>query len=257
MDIFGIDLNTLLIVCPLIFIGGFVDSIAGGGGLITLPAYLIAGLPIHFAIGTNKLSSAMGTFVATVKYALSGYVPWRLTFFCLFSSFAGSFLGAQTALFIDAKIFTVALLFLLPLTLLFVTKSRVFTSPAEGHKPSKTVFLCMLITLVLGFYEGCYGPGTGTFLIIAMVSIAKMNVMQANGLSKSLNLPMNVGALTIFILNGKTLILLGAIAGIFGIIGNWLGATYCTRKGFAAVKPVMVAVIGLFWCRVFYDYFLS
>jgi len=257
MDFLSLDLQTLLIVCPLVFLGGFVDSIAGGGGLISLPAYMIAGLPVHLAIGTNKLSSAMGTFVATLKYAMSGFVPWRLAFVCLFTSIAGSFLGARCALLIDAKIFTFVMLFLLPATLVFVTKTRVFAQRPQGYSTAKTMLICMVITFFLGMYEGCYGPGTGTFLIIGMVALAKMDVMQANGLSKSLNLPMNVGALCVFILNGKTLFALGLIAGLFGIVGNWLGATYCTRRGFAAVRPIMAVVIVLFWCRVAYDYFLN
>ena len=93
-----------LIVCPLVGIAGFVDSIAGGGGLISLPAYLISGLPVHTCIATNKLSSSMGTTVATAKYALSGYIDWHLAVFCAAASLAGASLGANIALLISERI---------------------------------------------------------------------------------------------------------------------------------------------------------
>ena len=254
MEIFSsLDFHTLLILCPLIFLGGLIDSIAGGGGLITLPAYLIAGFPIHMAIGTNKLSSSMGTFVATLKYAQGGYVPWKLAFFCLFTAGAGSFLGANIALAINERIFTFAMLFLLPATLWFITKSKAFAMTPLPYSEVKTTLLSLCITFFLGMYEGMYGPGCGTFLIITLVAIAHLDVMKANGLSKSLNLAMNVGALTVFLLNGKTLVPYGLVAGCFGIIGNYIGATYCSKHGLAIVRPIMVAVIGLFFCRVLYD----
>ena len=97
--------RTFLIVCPLLFLAGFVDSIAGGGGLISLPAYMIAGLPVHAAIGTNKLSSGMGTTVATVKLARGGHIPWKKAVFCVAAALVGSSLGAKLALLVDAEIF--------------------------------------------------------------------------------------------------------------------------------------------------------
>ena len=94
-----------LIVCPLVFAAGFVDSIAGGGGLISLPAYLISGLPVHASIATNKLSSSMGTMIATARYARSGYVNWRLSVFCVTAALIGASLGASLALWIGDSLF--------------------------------------------------------------------------------------------------------------------------------------------------------
>ncbi len=111
-----------LAVCPLVFIAGFVDSIAGGGGLISLPAYLISGLPVHACIATNKLSSSMGTTVATAKYARSGFIDWHLAPFCVFAALAGSALGARLALGIGDALFRALMLVILPLTALYVLR---------------------------------------------------------------------------------------------------------------------------------------
>ena len=99
-----------LIVCPLVFLGGFVDAVAGGGGLISLPAYLIAGVPPHMSIATNKLSSAMGTTLTTVRFAKKGFIPWKQAAVCVVFAFVGSSLGAKLALKIDARIFTMLML---------------------------------------------------------------------------------------------------------------------------------------------------
>ena len=96
-----------LIVCPLVGLAGFIDAIAGGGGLISLPAYMISGLPAHTSIATNKLSSSMGTAVSTYKYARSGYIDWRLAVFCVISALLGSAIGAKIALLISDRIFRI------------------------------------------------------------------------------------------------------------------------------------------------------
>lgn len=105
-----------LIVCPLTFLAGFVDAVAGGGGLISLPAYLIAGLPVHMAIGTNKLSSGMGTAIATGKLPKSGQIPWKQALLCVCVSLIGSGLGARLALSVDAEVLKRILLVILPLS---------------------------------------------------------------------------------------------------------------------------------------------
>lgn len=112
-----------LIICPLVGIAGFVDAIAGGGGLISLPAYLIAGVPVHTAIGTNKLSSSMGTAVSTFRYAREGFIPWRQSLLCVVFALAGSAAGARLTLLIPERGFTLAMLVVLPLTAWYVLRS--------------------------------------------------------------------------------------------------------------------------------------
>ena len=113
-----LHLMHFLIVCPLVFLAGFVDAVAGGGGLISLPAYMIAGLPVHFAIGTNKLSSGMGTTLATARFAKNGYIAWKNALLCIVTALIGSSLGAKLALQLDDYYFKRLILVILPCTAL-------------------------------------------------------------------------------------------------------------------------------------------
>lgn len=242
-----------LIVCPLVFLAGFVDAVAGGGGLISLPAYLIAGFPVHFAIGTNKLSSAMGTTLATVRYARDGFVPWKQALFCAVCALIGSSLGANLALGIGDRFFKMIMLVILPLTAVYVTKSRSLICEKAEYSFAKTTVLSCLIAFVVGIYDGFYGPGTGTFLILLLTGIAHMSLYSSNGTAKVINLSTNIAALTVFIVNGKVVFLLGLIAGVFSVAGNYLGSRYFEKGGAKSVRPVMIVVLAIFFVKVLYE----
>ena len=128
---------TYLLLCPLVGIAGFVDAIAGGGGLISLPAYLIAGIPVHNALGTNKLSSTMGTTVATVRYARSGFIPWQQALLCVLFALAGSSLGAKLALTIPTRTFSILMLVILPLTACYLLRSQGLTQEREPYPSAR------------------------------------------------------------------------------------------------------------------------
>ena len=117
-------ISQLLIICPLIFIGGVIDAIGGGGGLITLPAYLIAGFPVHVAIGTNKVSSPIGTSIAFYRYMRDGYMPLKLSALGIIFALLGSSLGARTALLISDYVFRLLMLVILPATAYYVFRSQ-------------------------------------------------------------------------------------------------------------------------------------
>ncbi|MCD8323002.1 MAG: TSUP family transporter [Oscillospiraceae bacterium] len=243
-----------LIVCPLVFLGGFVDAIAGGGGLISLPAYLIAGLPVHASIGTNKISSAMGTTLTTYRFWRKGYVRARLSLLCALFALVGSTCGANLALLVDDQIFKILLLFILPLTALYVFKSKSMeTAGKEPLSPRRTACLASVIALVIGVYDGFYGPGTGTFLLLLLTGLAHMSLNDAAGTTKVINLATNIAALVTYLINGQVYLALGLTAGIFGIAGNYLGAQCFTTKGSKIVKPLIGAVLALFFVRVIYE----
>ena len=115
-----VDIITFLIVCPLVFLAGFVDAVAGGGGLISLPAYMIAGLPVHYAIGTNKLSSGVGSLFATYRFAKKGYIQWKRAGICVIFALIGSMLGANIALLITDHIFKMLMLVIIPVTAFYI-----------------------------------------------------------------------------------------------------------------------------------------
>ena len=249
-----LNLLTFLIVCPLTFLGGFVDAVAGGGGLISLPGYLLAGLPVHNAIATNKVSSGMGTAVSTFKLARLGYIPWRKAALCVVMAVIGSATGARLALLVSADLFKKILLVIIPLTAFYVMRNRDLDEK-EPLPERTTIIRAAAVALVIGAYDGFYGPGTGTFIILLLTGFAHFRLGEANGVSKSINLTTNITSLTVYLLSGKVIILLGLAGGIFGIMGNYLGVTLFAKKGSKVVKPLMLTVLTIFFIKTLSEIF--
>lgn len=245
-----LSLLTFLIVCPLTFLGGFVDAVAGGGGLISLPAYMIAGLPVHNAIATNKLSSGMGTTVATYRLARLGYIPWRKAALCIVMAIIGSSTGAKLALMVDADLFKKLMLVIIPATAIYVMRNKNMDEPKEPLGNTQTVIRACAIALLIGVYDGFYGPGTGTFLILLLSGFAHISLKESNGIAKSINLTTNLSSLAVYLMNGKVIILLGLAGGLFGIVGNYIGVTFFKNKGAKAVRPLMIMVLVIFFIKI-------
>lgn len=239
-----------LIVCPLVFVAGFIDAIAGGGGLISLPAYLIAGLPVHTALGTNKLSSCMGTALATLRYARHGFVNIRQSLLCAAFALVGSTIGANIALMIADDVFKVIMLVIVPLTALYVMKRKDFEQAEHPLPPLQTIALCIAISFALGLYDGFYGPGTGTFLIIGYMTLAHLKMADAAGTCKVVNLSTNIAAVAVFLSNGTPWVALGVTAGVFNMVGAWLGTGFFMGKGIKVVRPVMLLVLTIFFVKI-------
>lgn len=245
-----LTLTTFLIVCPLVFLGGFVDAVAGGGGLISLPAYMIAGLPVHNSIATNKLSSGMGTTVSTIRFARGGNIPWKKALPCVIMAMIGSAAGARLALLVDAELFKRLMLVIIPIAAYYVLKNKSMGADPDPLDFKKMMIRASAVALVIGAYDGFYGPGTGTFLILLLSSFAKFRLGEANGVAKSINLTTNITSLAVYLTSGKVIIILGLIAGLFGIAGNYIGVSFFNEKGAKAVKPIMLVVLTIFFIRI-------
>lgn len=247
----------LLKVCPFIFIAGFIDSIAGGGGLISLPAYLFAGLPVHNALATNKLSSTIGTLFSTARFIKSGSVNLVAAISSAIAALIGSYFGAMASLAIDEKFLKYLLVILLPIIAVFIFTNKNFGDEDTSSKFTKRVLILLAFVagLVVGFYDGLFGPGTGTFLIIIFTKIIGFSLKTASGNAKIANLASNIGSVITFIVNGKVLFLIGLPAAIFGILGNWLGAGMALKGGTKVIKPVLIIVLVLLFSKVAIDLF--
>jgi uncharacterized membrane protein YfcA len=247
-----LTLQMFLIVCPLVFLAGLMDAVAGGGGLISLPAYLIAGLPSHFAIGTNKLSSAVGTSVSTARFCKKKYVDWGIAIPSIILALIGSAIGANIALLIDENIMKYILILILPLIAIYVLKGRSMKEEDRAATiPRKRAYIiACLASLILGAYDGFYGPGTGSFLILIYTSLAKMDIKIASGNTKLVNLASNVAALVTFLINGKIIFLLGAAAALFSIAGHYIGAGLVIKNGHKVIRPIILVVLGLLFIKV-------
>lgn len=241
-----------LIVCPLLFLAGLVDAIGGGGGLISLPAYLLAGLPVHRAIATNKLSSACGTALATFRFIREGLVNWKIAVPTILCAMAGSSLGANLSIRASEAVMENILLAVLPVVAFIVLNPKIFRDHDAGETVlNKKLWVTALVSsFVVGIYDGFYGPGTGTFLIIAFTVFAKLDIRSANAQAKVINLTTNITSLTIFLLSGQTVIVLGLAAAACNMAGNYVGAGLAMRGGSKITRPVILLVLILLFLKI-------
>ncbi len=245
---------SLLIICPLVFAASLLDAVAGGGGLVSLPAYLIAGLPPHNAIATNKLSSSIGTVASTARFIKNKCVDWPTAIPSAALAVLGSIAGAKLVLAVEDDVIRYIMLALVPILAFVVLRKHDLSGEELEPANRKRQFLIVCFTaLFVGMYDGFYGPGTGTFLLIAYTQLAKLPLRLAAGNVKIANLSSNIGSLTVFLLNGQTIVPLGLIAAVFAVSGHFLGAGLLLRNGGKIVRPFVLAVLGLLFIRLIYD----
>lgn len=244
------------IIVPLLFLAGFVDSIAGGGGLISLPAYMLAGLSPHMALGTNKFSSTMGTTIATIRFALNGFIRWRLALICIAGALIGSTVGSRLALMLSDKFVTHMMIVVLPVVAFYVLRDKKLNqdpSLAEPEPSAQTPLICGVTALVVGCYDGFYGPGTGTFLLLILTGWAKLGVRTAAGLTKATNLSSNIAALVTFLLSGNVYFPLAVAGALANIAGNYIGSGMVLHNANRIVKPIIIAVLILLFAKILWE----
>ncbi len=255
LDFFGYPIWVVLLVCLGVFCASFMDAIGGGGGIISLPTYLLAGLPMHFALGTNKLSSCIGTVASTVRYVKNGYVDWFLAIPSAGLALVGAHLGTRLHLALDEQYLKLVLLFVLPvIAAILLKKKEMPEQPGVLNKWLRRGIVWSA-SLIFGAYDGFYGPGTGTFLLLSFCYLGKLDVRTASGNVKLVNLASNVGALVTSLAAGKVLVPLGLTAAVFSTAGQYIGAGLALKNGSKIVRPVILVVIGLLAGKVILEFF--
>lgn len=237
----SLDLTILVALGFVGLLAGFVDAIAGGGGLIALPVLLSVGIPPVTAFGTNKLQSVVGTAIAAFTYWRKGFVSLQLLAIAIPLTFVGSFLGALAVKSID----TTVLQYAVPVALIAVALYFAFApklTDEDSQARLSTVIFVPVMGFAIGFYDGILGPGTGSFLTLGFVTLFGFGVTRAAGHTKVLNLTSNIGALALFIPSGNV-VLPVAVAMIIGqIVGGYLGALTGIRFGAKLIRPLVVVV---------------
>lgn len=241
-----------LIACPLCCLAGMLNAISGGGGFIAIPAFLLAGLPPHFALGTDKLQSVCGMAVANFRFIKQGLVDWSVALIAIPTALIGAAIGTNLVLLVDEAVLMWLLMLVLPIVAYFTLSKRFSKNElAQAHAiTAKSRALSALCAFAIGLYDGFYGPGSGTFLVIAFTLVAHMGVVRANAHSKVVNLATSLGALVIFLVNGKVLILLGLAAGACNMLGAWIGAGLVMKRGMVIVKPCIIIALVLLAVKV-------
>ena len=247
----NVNVWTFVIVCPLIILAGFVDSIAGGGGVISLPAYLIAGVPIKLAAGTNKFANGCGTALASYKYLKSGNIDWHCAIPAAVGSLLGSAAGSSLAVYMREELLQMVVLTALPLVALVLIFVRDFGKVEKPPKSRReTLILSFIIGVAIGLYDGMIGPGTGTFLTIAFSVVLGYTLLKSSGCAKIANLASNVASMVVFFLHGDILFSVGIPAMICSMLGNYMGARFAIRGGSGKIRRVMFLVLGLLFVKV-------
>ena len=237
------DIYKLIFLCIAGFFAAFVDSIAGGGGIISVPAYMIVGLPTHIALGTNKFAATMGSLTSSINFIRSGNCNFKLLKIVAPFTLIGSILGVKTVLLIDES-------FLQPLVLILILAIVIYTffSKSLGEEDNfngftkKNLFLSILLGFSLGFYDGFFGPGTGTFLVFGFINILGLNFLKASANARVLNFVSNISALVTFALSGNINYLIGIPVCILMILGAKIGTRLAINKGNKIIKPIFITM---------------
>ena len=255
MDFFGFPIWVVALICFGVFCASFMDAIGGGGGIISLPSYLLAGIPVHYALGPNKLSSCIGTVASTVRYIKNGYVDWLLAIPSILLALLGAHFGTRLQLTVEEQYLKFMLLAVLPVIAFILLKKKEL--PEQRGKINEWLRRAIVwgFSLIIGTYDGFYGPGTGTFLLLAFCYLAKVDVRTASGNVKLVNLASNVGALATSLSAGKVLLPIGLLAAVFSTAGQYLGAGLALKNGSKIVRPVILIVLILLTGKVLLELF--
>ena len=243
-----------LIVCPLVFLGGVIDAVAGGGGLITLPAYLLAGLPAHLASGTNKCGSTFGTFLSTGRFLKQGDVHIPSAAAGAAGALAGAWAGARLNLIVPEQVLYYVMLAVVPVMAVFLLLKRDFGQEDRSGELNRLQLMSMAlgIGLVIGGYDGFFGPGAGTFLILAFTGLCRFDLLTASGNTKAANLASNLASLVTFALAGKVMWSVGIPTALCSIAGNYVGSGLALKGGAKVIRPMFFVVLVLLLARLVY-----
>ncbi|QUJ66255.1 TSUP family transporter [Photobacterium sp. GJ3] len=243
------------ILALLFFVAGlaaFIDAIAGGGGLLTVPALLAAGIPPTQALATNKLQSSFGSFSATYYFVRNGMVNLRQMALAIAFTFAGSAFGAEMVQRIDASILTS----LIPILLIAISLYFLLAPQASIHggkaRISEGAF-AFSVGIGIGFYDGFFGPGTGSLFTICFVTLAGLGIVEATARTKVLNFTSNIAALLFFILAGLPVWEVGLVMAVGGFIGARMGAKVVVSKGRKLIRPMVVVMSMLMALKLLWE----
>jgi uncharacterized membrane protein YfcA len=247
-----IALHLLLLLFAAAFFAGFVDSIAGGGGLITVPAMLIAGIPPLQTLGTNKVQSIFGAGSATLAYARKGHVRLREQLPMALMAVGGGGCGAALATIMPSQVLATIMPFLLiAIALYFAFKPNL--GDVEKHRRMSAFAFGLTVVPLIAFYDGAFGPGTGSFLMLGFVSLAGFGLLKATAHTKLLNFGSNLGALIVFICYGVILWKVGLTMGVGQFLGAQAGSRLAMRSGAKLIKPLLVVVCIAFAIKLIAD----
>ncbi len=222
------------------FLAGYIDSIAGGGGMVQVPVLLLSGLsPIH-VLASNKMAGLVGVLMATIKYALSKKISWKVVSIAIIPCLLASYIGSRLIMFVSDEIITWAIILAIPVAMVFLFKKSKKIVEEKTKLNNKNIILA---TAPIGFYDGLLGPGTGTYMTISMKKFLHLDYLISTASTKPLNFATNVGSAIAFIFAGKVLWGVAIVLGLANIAGSYVGSHYAIKGGEEFIKKVLVFVL--------------
>jgi hypothetical protein len=228
----------------LAMLTGFIDAVAGGGGLLMMPALIFTGLPPHVILGTNKIQSICGTSIATWRYRRAGLFSFRANLPAAVMAFAGAGAGALLIQRFDAHVLRLIVpLLLMAVALYTVLSPRMDDADSQGRVSERGY---LPVAGAIGFYDGFFGPGAGQFYTTTLVGLRGLGLTRATGVTKLMNVMSNLSSAIVFALGGQVLWVLGLCMGAGAMTGAWAGSHFATRFGARLIRPLLVVVsLGL------------
>ena len=251
---------SLIILAVLAFVAGFIDAVVGGGGLIQLPAILIqfpqTNLPTLF--GTNKIAALSGTIIAAIQYAKKVKFNFLLLLTISLFAYLASGAGAKIVSLLDVKMLKpIILIILIAIAIYTIFKKDLGSIQLKEISLKKQIIYGSLIGIVVGFYDGFFGPGTGSFLVLGFVLFLGMDFMHASAYAKIVNCITNLSALVVFINQGNYLLNIAVLMGVSNILGSYLGSHMAIKKGNAFIRNIFIFIVMLMIIRYAYDVFIK
>jgi uncharacterized protein len=255
-----LSLVNLILLGFFCFLAGFIDAVVGGGGLIQLPSLLVSfpNLALPTLMGTNKIAALSGTLVSAFKYAQKISFERKLIVLAGLTALIFSFLGAKCLHFINPALLKPLILIILIAIAIFTFTKKDLGQTQVLNVANRAKFLKMfLICSLAGFYDGFFGPGTGSFLIIGLVTYLHFDFLKASAYAKAINCFTNLGALSLFIQQGNYMLAVAVIMAVCNIAGNLVGVNLAISKGNTFIRNIFMLVVFLLICRYTYDIFLK
>lgn len=254
MLILTLTLKTYLIVLPLVFLAALIDSIGGGGGLISLPAYTLAGLPYGLASGCNKFSACFGSVSATIRFFRNGRIKWKPALCAIIGALPGAWLGTRLSILLSNRFMSIFMICAIPVIAVFILLKK-DTEAKERPITKKTLILCLITGLVIGAYDGFFGPGTGTFLILLFNALTGMDMVSASATAKPVNLASNISSLITRLFAGQVIFALAVPAMVCSLTGGWIGSKLALTRGAKFIRYVMLFVLALLIVKLVVELF--
>tara|TARA_Y100000588_G_scaffold386475_1_gene482090 strand:+ start:379 stop:1161 length:783 start_codon:yes stop_codon:yes gene_type:complete len=258
MELFGNDITLFILIALMVsaFAAGFIDSVAGGGGLILVPSFILAGLPPQLALGQEKIVSTLGTVAAIRNFIRNKKVIWTAVATGIPAGLIGAYAGAQAILYFDPDTIGKIILFMLPfgIILSFIPKKN--RNEDNSSPINKTIILFGVPTavFVIGFYDGFFGPGTGSFLILALHYLLRFDLVSASATSKLFNFSSNIGALIAFMIAGNILYILAIPLVAMNLLGNHVGSSSAMKYGEKLIQRTISVSLSLLMISLGYKF---